>query len=234
VIDHKCQDANKGPVSEPLRFPVVLCGDIVPHNKRFVDSFSKATGLTVIHCSEDAEGVFAVCQRLNASLLIAKHEFIQQLTKAGIVRLTGNGSATHILALLDANSVERSIEMLRLGCRGVLSPRFSPKQLRHAIRAIQDGELWAPRRAVSSLLLELLRGSPSNNRDERGLTPQEQRILELSVQGHKNSSIASALFISVETVRWHKRRLYRKIGKSGIPKFSPSEAPSPRPNLIAG
>lgn len=233
MIDQKSKGADNRPPIEPIRFPVVLCGDVILHSKRFVDSLSKAIGLTVIRCSEDSAGIFAVCQRLNASLLIAKQEFIQQLTKADILRLTSHGGATHILALLETNGLEMSMRMLQLGCRGVLPPRFSPKQLGRAVLAIRDGELWAPRRAVSSLLLELLQGN-SISKDENGLTPQEQRILELSVQGYKNSAIASALFISIETVRWHKRRLYRKIGKSGVPKFSQSEAASPRSNLAAG
>jgi DNA-binding CsgD family transcriptional regulator len=48
---------------------------------------------------------------------------------------------------------------------------------------------------------------------DNGLTPREENILELVGRGYKNSEIASSLFISQETVRWHKRRLYRKIGR---------------------
>ena len=222
-----------GLLPQRLKFPVVLCGDILPHRKPFIDSLSGAVGLTLVRCSEDHEGVFAVCQRLNASLLITRQEFIQELEKADLLRLTKQGNGTHILVILEDESLKASTEMLRLGCRGVLPPTFSPKLLRRAVLAVLDGELWAPRRAVSGLLLELLKGN-SSGKNENILTPQEQRILELSVQGYKNAAIASALFISTETVRWHKRRLYRKIGKSGAPSYPQSETAPRSPGLAAG
>jgi DNA-binding NarL/FixJ family response regulator len=216
------------------RFSVVLCGDILSNRKLLIDSVSRAVGLTLVRCSEDRETVLTVCQRLNASVLIARHEFIDQLVRADLVRLTNHGSETHVVATLEIDNLEASAKMLRLGCRGVLPRRFSPKLLRRAVLAILDGEVWAPRRVISGLLLKLLKDC-SSNKDENGLTPQEQRILELSVQGYKNSAIAAALFISTETVRWHKRRLYRKIGKSGTPRYpQSSQSTSSSSGLAAG
>ena len=59
---------------------------------------------------------------------------------------------------------------------------------------------------------------------ENCLTPQEERILELILQGRKNSAIVEAFFISPETVRWHKRRLYRKVGRPDLRKPPDSES----------
>jgi LuxR family maltose regulon positive regulatory protein len=71
------------------------------------------------------------------------------------------------------------------------------------------------------------------DKGQNALTPQEQRILELSAEGHKNSAIAITLSISPETVRWHKRRLYRKIGRGGLPRF-PQAVDVIRPITAAG
>ena len=81
--------------------------------------------------------------------------------------------------------------------------------LTKAVLAILRGELWAPRAVVSELLSDLLR--EISVKVETGLTPQEARILELASQGLTNAAIAEALFISPATVRWHKRRLNRKL-----------------------
>jgi DNA-binding NarL/FixJ family response regulator len=217
----------------PLRqCRVVLCGDILPHRQVFSDALSATTGLTVVRCSENREGVLSICQQLNASLLIAKEVFIQQLPSADFVRLTDYGRGTHVLAILEMDGFEASTNMLRHGCRGVLPPRFSMKLVKRASLAVLEGELWAPPRVISSLLSELLKGVPV--KEKNGLTPQEQRILELSVQGYKNSAIANELFISTETVRWHKRRLYRKIGKSGAPRLPHTLAAPRNPVIAAG
>jgi len=231
-MNNTSSNLKNGAISERLKFPIVLCGDVLPHRKLLSDSFSQTVGLTLVRYSEEPQSLFAICERLNAPVLIARQEFIRQVGAVDLRRLMSD-NGTHVVAILESDSVDAAIHMLRLGCRGVLPPRFSSKFLRRAVIAILEGEFWAPRRAVSSLLSELLNnGSP--DRDKSALTPQEQRILELAVQGFKNSAIASALFISPETVRWHKRRLYRKIGKSGLPTYPQAQAPSRNPGLAAG
>jgi DNA-binding CsgD family transcriptional regulator len=45
-----------------------------------------------------------------------------------------------------------------------------------------------------------------------GLTAREIQVLRLVARGCRNQEIAEQLFISVETVRWHLRSLYGKLG----------------------
>jgi DNA-binding NarL/FixJ family response regulator len=46
------------------------------------------------------------------------------------------------------------------------------------------------------------------------LTPREEDVLEQLQAGRSNAEIAAALHVSVETVRTHARRVYRKLGVS--------------------
>jgi DNA-binding CsgD family transcriptional regulator len=62
---------------------------------------------------------------------------------------------------------------------------------------------------VERLLSDLVRKDTGQSR--RSFTLREEGVLELTSRGFKNSEIADALGISSETVRWHKRRLNRKI-----------------------
>lgn len=209
---------------------IVLCGDAVSHRKPFSDSFSTSLGLTVVRCSGERENVLSICKRLNASLLVAKEAFIQLMTSSDFLSLDSGG--THVLAILASDNLDESSKMLRLGCRGVLPLRFSLKLLQCSVQAVLEGEVSAPPRAVAGLLSELLRGV-STGGDKR-LTPQERRILEFSAQGYKNSAIASALSISQETVRWHKRRLHRKLGGAGTRRYPQTQLDSARSDAAAG
>ena len=51
-------------------------------------------------------------------------------------------------------------------------------------------------------------------RTEYGLTPGESEVLALITRGKSNSEIAEACFISINTVKYRIRHLYRKIGVS--------------------
>lgn len=191
---------------------VLVCGESFPHTKLGSSSFWAANRLALVRCSEDTESVLSLCVRVHPLLLVARQEFIEKLSLDDVASITGSGADAHILAILNQDHPEAMIRMLQKGCHGVFPPRFTASVLRRAIPAILEGEIWAPRRVVSKMLSGLLRAR--NAKPENVLTPREAHILELVARGYKNSEIAAALFISQETVRWHKRRLHRKIGRA--------------------
>ena len=59
---------------------------------------------------------------------------------------------------------------------------------------------------------ELARVSARRPRAEGGLTPTEQRVATLAADGLSNKQIASALFVTVNTVEAHLSHAYRKLG----------------------
>lgn len=44
------------------------------------------------------------------------------------------------------------------------------------------------------------------------LTAREQEILRLVADGHSDREISVALFLSLNTIKWHNRQIYRKLG----------------------
>jgi DNA-binding CsgD family transcriptional regulator len=48
--------------------------------------------------------------------------------------------------------------------------------------------------------------------DRFALTPTEERVASLVVQGNTNQQVADALFMSVNTVEWNLSKIYRKLG----------------------
>jgi DNA-binding NarL/FixJ family response regulator len=189
----------------------VLCGDVLLHRKQLSDFFCKEASLTCIRCSEDWDQLVSICRRLNVSIVVARQRFLEHVLGADLLQLTDYGKSIRVLALLESDTLEpaAAAKLLRLGCRGVVPERVSTKTFRKVTTAMLAGEIWAPRAVLSDLLADLLRGAAV--KAHSGLTPQEARILELASQGRKNSEIGEALFISTETVRWHKRRLNRKL-----------------------
>jgi DNA-binding NarL/FixJ family response regulator len=223
------------PTEERYTSAILLCGNLLLHRNVIDNSIMRSAGVEIVRCSENEEEVIALLREVNVSLIVARHSFIEQLSDSGsvILQITNFGKGSHILAVLECDSIEpfAASKMLRLGCRGVLPRQFSSKLFARAVVAIVSrGEIWAPRKLVSELLAELLKAVTL--KVQTGLTAQEARILELSSQGYKNSAIADALFISLETVRWHKRRLNRKLKGATQPRHPQKESSPPR--VLAG
>lgn len=213
---------------------VVVCGNLVLHRKVLCDSSSKAAGLTVTRCQENHDAIASHLCQPQVSALIVRQQFIEELPKSAILQMTEFGKRVHVLAVLETNAIDpaSAMKMLRLGCQGVLPNQFSSKLLRQAVMAVLRGQIWAPPAVVSELLSDLLKAATLKS--ESGLTPQEARILEMSSEGFKNSDIAEALFISIDTVRWHKRRLNRKLRKANRPHvLASTKVENVRQNLAA-
>jgi DNA-binding NarL/FixJ family response regulator len=202
---------------------VIVCGEILPQSILGSNLFWAANRLSLVRCSEEPIDILSLCEKLRPSLVIAKQGFIEALPDHDIALMTGPEHHAHVLVLLNEEGPEAGRRMLQLGCHGVLPLKFPAKLLRRAVPAILAGELWAPRLVISAMLLNLLKARTEKR--ENRFTPREQHILELVGRGYRNAEIASSLFISHETVRWHKRRIYRKIGRAHVPV---TEMPSRR------
>lgn len=57
----------------------------------------------------------------------------------------------------------------------------------------------------------IVRGSPSNVRAEKQLTPRERQVLQLLAEGKSSKEIAVALEIALPTVETHRHQLTAKL-----------------------
>jgi DNA-binding NarL/FixJ family response regulator len=146
---------------------------------------------------EDAEKFAPCISMFDASVELKRQTIIEMLDK-GI----------RTVVVVSAAEEPMIASFLRLGHSGVISTFDSLRKVRKVLRVIAAGEVWATRRMLSELVREGVFHCNTQN-----LTPRETEILALIAEGHKNKEIAERLFVTRETVRWHQRRLYSKLGR---------------------
>jgi DNA-binding NarL/FixJ family response regulator len=103
---------------------------------------------------------------------------------------------------------------IRAGCAGLLRPGIPPEQLQMVLTKVMAGEIWAPPTVLSRVIRHLMRTD-----NQPFLTSREQQVFELVSSGLRNQDVADALFISRETVRWHMRSIYAKLGKGAVQRI---------------
>jgi DNA-binding NarL/FixJ family response regulator len=140
-------------------------------------------------------------------VLLINDDFLSNVDPLLFARKVDYGRLVQVLVFVKDESSAHCVSLLRMGCMGLLHPELPPSQLRRAVKAVASGELWAPRLLLSQICRDYLAAN-----DPCKLTNREEEILALLGEGRKNREIAALLFISRETVRWHMRAIYTKLG----------------------
>ena len=110
--------------------------------------------------------------------------------------------ATRLVVLANRPTPAECRQMLAFGATACLAKSTQARDVLHAIHLASRG-------------LHVMPPATTDYADMGGpelLTPREADVLELLQTGRSNAEIAHALQVSVETVRTHARRVYRKLG----------------------
>ena len=107
---------------------------------------------------------------------------------------------------------ETILKALAAGAKGYVDEAASPAEFIQAMRLVNQGSVWAPRRVVS-IFVERVTSSPGRISPVGRVTftDREKEILELLVAGRSNREISSALGIDERRVKFHVARLMRKV-----------------------
>ncbi|MFZ0456292.1 MAG: response regulator transcription factor [Ignavibacteriaceae bacterium] len=117
-----------------------------------------------------------------------------------------------ILVLTIYEENDRIFDALCAGASGYLVKKTPPSKLLEAIREAYEG--GAPMSSqIARKVIEFFQNkkTSSPHKNDYVLTPREKEILSGLVEGHNFKAIADSLFISIETVRFHFRNIYRKL-----------------------
>ncbi len=125
------------------------------------------------------------------------------LRSAAELRLLAEASPeTRLVVLANRPTVDDCRQLLAFGATACLAKSTESRDVLHAIYLASRG----------------LRVLPPDNGElplapgPELLTPREADVLELLQAGRSNAEIAQELHVSIETVRTHARRVYRKLG----------------------
>lgn len=169
-----------------------------------------ARGLRVLLEEDDNLAIVAAGVELDAlSTILAEHTPKVAILNFGTLRspievnhLHQAHPDTRLLILASRPTPAECNQMLAFGATACLSKETEARDILTAVHLASRGLHVLPKSGAG----------PTPSMGPELLTPREADVLEHLRQGRANAEIALALHISVETVRTHRRNIYRKLG----------------------
>ena len=109
---------------------------------------------------------------------------------------------------------ETVLKALASGAKGYVDEAAGPAEFVQAIRIVNEGSVWAPRKVLSTFIERVSSAAPGRGfpSGRVAFTDREKEVLEMLVAGRSNKEIGAALGIEERTVKAHVAKLMRKVG----------------------
>jgi NarL family two-component system response regulator LiaR len=194
----------------------VIIADPDPLARRVVrDELQSHADFAVAAEAADGSDALDLCRHYRPELLICE-AMLPRIDGIAVTRML-HQQAPEIRVVLFAVSDDADLEFkaLRVGACGYLTKDLGIGAIPPALRAVARGEA-AVSRLLTMRLIERLRSMPEAGNGMRpvksNLTSREWEVLDQLVLGATTSTIASALFLTEDTVYSHVKNIMRKLG----------------------
>ena len=169
--------------------------------------------MTIVGEASTGAEALELCSRLHPDVVVMDVT-LPDTSGIEITRLIKQTLPTvNVVALTIHEAQEYFFEMLKAGASGYIPKRAAPEELVSAIRAAHINEVYIFPSLAKVLVNDYLgrSGMQAEGVLPEGLTPREEEVLDLLVQGFTNEEIASQLVISKHTVARHRENIMRKL-----------------------
>jgi len=124
------------------------------------------------------------------------------------IRVSNNDVKIVMLTVFDDN--KNVFEAIKSGANGYILKKTPPTKLLEYISEAQTG--GAPMTAsVATQVLKMFSQMNNEQSEDYNLSDREKQVLQLLVNGYSYKMIAAEMFIAIDTVRSHIKKIYEKL-----------------------
>ena len=192
-------------MSDPPVIRIVLADDHALVLEGLRALLSAEPDLSVIATATDGERLLDAIRRFkpDVAAMDLQMPYMDGLTCLRHIRTENLPERVLVISAFgDAQSMRAAVEG---GADGFALKTDSPEMTIAAIRQVAAGKMVFPDAARRWLV------KPSKN-GPNALTEREEAVLALLAEGKSNSQIGAALGLSENTIKFHLRNLYNKLG----------------------
>ena len=158
----------------------------------------------------NAETVETDIQQLKPAVVLMDIDMPEVNGVEAVRRIRKVNAELPIIMLTVFDDNENIFNAICAGASGYILKRYAPLEIPEAIRTVLNG--GAPMTAsIARKVLMMVPRAASPDKEKHNLSDKENVILQLLVNGNSYKMIAAELGISLDTVRFHIKKIYDKL-----------------------
>lgn len=167
-------------------------------------------GFEVLASFKNCNNVLDELQEYNPDVILMDIDMPGTNGLAGLkqIRLVNNDVKILMLTVFDDN--KNVFEAISNGANGYVLKKTPPAKLLEYIQEAQSG--GAPMTSsIATQVLKMFSTIHANKGEDYNLSDREKQVLSLLVNGYSYKMIASEMYIAIDTVRSHIKKIYEKL-----------------------
>lgn len=195
-------------MSDPIRVMVVEDDDAIRNGLHLL--IDGSDGYSCVASCRTAEEALEILPGLLPEVVLMDINLPGMSGIECIICIKNSWPELQVMMLTVFDNSEEIFKSLSAGATGYLLKKTPPAKLLEAIRELASG--GSPMSGeIARKVVQTFARPVFHSVSSVSLTPREEEILNYLSKGFLYKEIASELFISIETVRTHVRKIYQKL-----------------------
>lgn len=167
-------------------------------------------GFNVVASFKNCSNIIAEVKAWNPDVILMDIDMPAMNGIEGLKKIREVNQEVKVLMLTVFDDNTNVFEALKNGANGYLLKKTPPAKLLEYIDDVASG--GAPMTSsVATQVLQMFSELPALKNHEYNLSEREKEVLQLLVNGYSYKMIASEMFIAIDTVRSHIKKIYEKL-----------------------
>lgn len=196
------------------RITVLIADDHLVVREGIRSLLEMSPGVEIVGEASDGEQLIRSVADLDPDVVLLDIKMPRVGGIEAVTRMLDAGTRSRFIAITAYEEEEYMVEALKAGVRGYLLKDVDAGALARAVASVAHGEMVLDPRVGRTVRESIGRGPAPQRWALYSLTAREREVLELLVSGYGNQEIAERLYISANTLKFHIRNLYAKLGVS--------------------
>lgn len=175
--------------------------------KGMIAALSDIPDIRIVGKAVDQMELMRMVAQLKPHVVIVDHEYADLFNIAKLKLIPRQFDFARILILSNRQYKNEILDFINEGITNYITKTCSFNELVQAIYATAKGEQF-----FCATTTQILFGESLPTTDIPQLSPRETEILHLITEGLPNKDIAEKLFLSVHTVKTHRKNIIKKLG----------------------